>query len=297
MIKNILYSLFLHFLLITLIYANFNLRDVPKLEVKEISISLLEVKAEYNINKEQVNEQKPIEHKQISKEPEKQKETPKKEVKEEKPKEEEKKPQPSQKQQSEKKEEVKKQETTKKEVTKQIIEDKPKKDEEDKEKEIKKEEPKKEEEKKPKEEEAEEQPKKEEETKEIKADLKENEQSVNNLENLNLSVREKFNIRSQLKMCYRRARTEYKLEKSQFKVTIIAEIAQDGFIYSNLEEITDHTKYKEDRDYRTAINAVERAINLCNPLRNLPPDKYNIWKKVLLEFGEDNAKIIQDEKK
>lgn len=270
MIKNALYSLFLHFILITLIYANFNLRDVPKIEVKEVSISLLEVKADQNANKEKPKE-KPKKEKKAPKKKEKVKETPKQ-----------------------------------KKAKKELLDGKPEKAKKDKKKEVKKEEPKKEKPKKkkekpkekPKKEEkklVEEEKPKEEDKKETK-EVKEEEQNVNNLENINLSVREKFNLRSQLKMCYRRARAEYNLKESKFKITIIAEIAQDGFVYSNLEEITDEDKYKHDRDYKTAINVVERALNLCSPLRNLPADKYNIWKKVLLEFGENASKTTKEEK-
>ena len=41
MIKNLLYSLFLHFLLLTVIYANFNLKNIEENKTSEIAVSLI----------------------------------------------------------------------------------------------------------------------------------------------------------------------------------------------------------------------------------------------------------------
>ena len=46
MIRNTLYSLFLHFLLLLLIYANFNLKTIDESQITDISISLLEIDTE-----------------------------------------------------------------------------------------------------------------------------------------------------------------------------------------------------------------------------------------------------------
>lgn len=262
MIKNTLYSLFLHFVLVLLIYANFNLKTVPETKTNEISISLLEVKSNKNLSTTKEEIKKPIKKKQ------KPKEEPKEKIVE--------------KSLSEvTKEEIKEIKEKEKELPQEKIEEKPEKKAEKPKEKI--------EEKKPK--------KKEEKPKEVETSKPQEEKqnadqndkktaSVNNLENINLSAREKFNIQSQLKMCYKRAAIESGSEENDTIITVTAEISRDGFIESNLEEVIDDKKYESDKDYKIAIENVKRGIELCSPLRNLPLDKYEIWKRVLLEFGK-----------
>ncbi|MBU6339779.1 MAG: hypothetical protein KGQ36_07425 [Rickettsiales bacterium] len=264
MIKNTLYSLFLHFVLILLIYANFNLKTIPETKTNEISISLLEVKSNKNLStaKEEIKE--PVKKKPKAKP----KEKPVEKVVE--------------KSLSEvKKEEIKEIKEKEKELPQEKIEEKPEKKVEKPKEKIEKKKPEKIEEK-PKEVEV---PKPQEEKQNTDQNDKK-EASVNNLENINLSVREKFNIQSQLKMCYKRAAIESGSEENDTIIVVTAEISRDGFIESNLEEVIDDTKYQSDKDYKVAVENVRRGIELCSPLRNLPLDKYEIWKKVLLEFGK-----------
>lgn len=285
MIRNALYSLFLHFLLILLIYANFNLKTVIEPKTNEISISLVEIDATKNTSKTKKIEEKTPTKKQKKPKPEKD------------PNEVFDKPLPEI-----KKEEVKKvQEDKIEEPEKEII--KKKKEEKSKEKEPIKEIAEKKKEEKPKEVEAEKEPKKKEEEKPKVVDAPKSEKepekkeennkddkedkSVNNLENINLSVREKFNIQSQLKACYKRALVESETKDDKIRITIIAEVTLDGFIDSDLEEIIDTERYDKEANYKITVNNVRRAIELCSPLRNLPLEKYEIWKKVLLEFGEE----------
>lgn len=263
MIKNILYSLFLHFVFILIIYANFNLKTVTEKKTNEISISLLEVKS----NKNSATPKKPVEKKEKPKEKPVEKEVPK----------------------------VVEQSLA--EVKKQDIEEIKEKEKDLPEKKVEEKIEKKEEKPKEKPEEKKPEEKEEEKPKEIKTpDQKEEKQqnnqndkkdeSVNNLENLNLSVRERFNIHSQLKMCYKRAAIESNSEDNDTIIAIIAEVSRDGFIDSNLEEIIDDERYQSDKTYKVTVENVRRAVELCSPLRNLPLGKYEIWKKVLLEFGK-----------
>ncbi len=266
MIRNTLYSLFLHFLLILLIYANFNLKTVVEPKTNEISISLIEIDATKNASKTKKIEEVPVKKQKKVK--------PKKD-----PNEVVDKPLPEI-----KKEEVKKvQEEKIEELAKEITEKK--KEEKPKEVEVKKE-PKKKEEEKPKPIETQkpqkEPTKQEEDSKDDKEDT-----SVNNLENIDLSVREKFNIQSQLKACYKRALVESGTKDDKIRIAITAEVTHDGFIDSDLEEIMDTERYDQEANYKITINNVRRAVELCSPLRNLPLEKYEIWKKVLLEFGEE----------
>lgn len=302
MIKNTIYSIFLHLLFLLLIYVNFNFEDFEESESNQVSISFIELKAPKKISEikeEETTLINPEPIKEIVKEPEvikkiEEKQEPVKEAQviEEKPKKEEgKKEQP-------KKIEAKK-ESAKKTPSK-VAEEKPKKREEVKEQskkvEAKKEPPKKEEKKEPiketpKKEEIKEAPKVEPKIEAIQEESKKEMategESINNLETINLSLRERLNIKSQLKRCYIRAMQESRTQYNGIKVTVIADITHDGFIKSNINEATDQERYQEDKAYKASIDNAKRALNLCSPLRNLPSDKYDTWKKVLLDFGED----------
>ena len=51
MIKNLLYSLFLHFLLLLAIYANFDLKTVDESKTSEVSVSLVAINGDDTSNK------------------------------------------------------------------------------------------------------------------------------------------------------------------------------------------------------------------------------------------------------
>ena len=105
-----------------------------------------------------------------------------------------------------------------------------------------------------------------------------------------LSIRETINIQSQLKLCYKRALEESGFE-SKTKIVIRIEISQDGYIQNDLDEMVDLEKYNNPihKDYKIVIDNIKRALDLCSPLRNLPIDKYDSWKEIILQFdvGKD----------
>ena len=100
-----------------------------------------------------------------------------------------------------------------------------------------------------------------------------------------LSARETINIQSQIKMCYKRALEESGFE-SQTKIVIKIEISIDGYIENDLDDSIDFEKYNNPafKDYKIIIDNVKRALELCSPLRNLPKEKYDSWKEVSLQF-------------
>lgn len=100
-----------------------------------------------------------------------------------------------------------------------------------------------------------------------------------------LSARETINIQSQIKMCYKRALEESGFE-SQTKIVIKIQISIDGYIENDLDESIDFEKYNNPafKDYKIIIDNVKRALELCSPLRNLPKEKYDSWKEVSLQF-------------
>ena len=259
MIKNILYSLFIHFLLFSAIYFAFIKKNKKEIEAEQevlVSVITLDNKGVPPINElTQQPKEKPIE-------------TPKKEEKIENT--------------------SKKNEKT--EETKKI-----KKEAETKEKSPKKIE------KKPQKEEA--KPTENDNQETVKSDQKEDDKDFFKVMNLKafknitddvkgstLSIRETINIQSQLKLCYRRALEESGFE-SKTKIVIRIEISQDGYIQNDLDEMIDIEKYNDPafKDYKIVIDNIKRALDLCSPLRNLPIEKYDSWKEIILQFdvGKD----------
>jgi len=107
---------------------------------------------------------------------------------------------------------------------------------------------------------------------------------------LTLTARETINIQSQLKLCYKRALEESGFE-SKTKIIIKIEVSQDGYIQNDLDDMIDLEKYNNPtfKDYKIVIDNVKRALELCSPLRNLPIEKYESWKEIILQFdvGKD----------
>ena len=100
-----------------------------------------------------------------------------------------------------------------------------------------------------------------------------------------LSIRETINIQSQIKMCYKRAIEESGFE-SKIKIIIKINISKDGYIENDLDEMIDLDKYNNPvfKDYKIIIDNIKRALELCSPLRNLPNEKYQSWKEIILQF-------------
>lgn len=270
MSKHVLYSIFLHLGIIILLYFAFNFKDfeddTPKVTVSfnpnpEAPISPQEP---IPAPKEEIIEPKKEEPKILPKEIKKSVEKPK-----EKP--------------VEKPKEIVKKEAVKKEEIKKLPEVKAKEEIKPIKEQIK----------------APEAPKLKEDKKE-KAEGKPAENSVkiaatktaaveNTIQQLNLSAREKYNIQSQLKRCYQKAVAENKAT-SEILINVKVMISQDGYLKSNLEEIIDQNLYHSPQGaaYKTAIDNARSAIRFCNPLRNLPADKFDTWKDVTLQFDGKN---------
>jgi len=102
---------------------------------------------------------------------------------------------------------------------------------------------------------------------------------------LGMSTREMMNIQSQLKLCYKRS-----IEESGFssntKIILKITISKDGYIENDLDEMIDLDKYNNPdfKDYKIIIDNIRRSLDLCSPLRNLPTEKYDLWKEIILQF-------------
>jgi outer membrane biosynthesis protein TonB len=263
MIKNILYSLFIHFLLFSAIYFAFIKKDKKEIEnEQEILISVISVDSKgvppinENIEKPEKIEEKPPEKIEEKKEEIKDSEAPK-EVIPKKTKKEKIKPQtPKKIAENSKKEEI---ETPKNQVE-EASSAKPNDKKDD-----------------------------------VKdffkiMNLKAFKNVTEDEKGSTLSIRETINIQSQLKLCYKRALEESGFE-SKTKIVIKIEISQDGYIQNDLDEMVDLEKYNNPihKDYKIVIDNIKRALDLCSPLRNLPIEKYDSWKEIILQFdvGKD----------
>lgn len=111
----------------------------------------------------------------------------------------------------------------------------------------------------------------------------------NTIEKLRLSAREKLNISSQIKRCYQKAIKDSG-KTSEVLILVKINITIDGRISSNLNEIIDFDAYNNDDDlsYKIAIDNASNALKYCNPLRNLPQNKYDRWKEITLQFDGRN---------
>lgn len=292
MIRNLLYSIFLHSILVGVIYLNFNIHKPQQAKTSEIAVTLMSLDGDEKTGNpapaapkqeekpkdegaKEVEENKPAEAPKVSEKNEIKK-TPKKVAKAKVSKEIKKHPTP------EKNEEFKQQQ---KEEVKQVDAKKPQEDKVQNQNEDK------EENEVAKKEEASQAKKEAEKDSEQKIKQSAKQQDLvdmaNSLENLDLSGREKYNIETQLKFCYRMALNESKFE-GNLKIMAAVQISKDGKITFDLEKTVDKNRYDNatETDYRKMISNIERALDLCSPLRNLPIDKYDIWKEVVLEFGE-----------
>ncbi len=110
----------------------------------------------------------------------------------------------------------------------------------------------------------------------------------NSMESLDLLAREKFNIQTQIKRCYKKALQENG-QDNQMVINAHIFIAQDGFIdldvviFKILSEKIKNGAEKED--FYRAKETIKKALKFCSPIRNLPQDKYDIWKEIDLRFG------------
>lgn len=107
------------------------------------------------------------------------------------------------------------------------------------------------------------------------------------LESLQLSAREKFNIQSQLRACYKRSLAN--VPKSNYTAVVIVTILQDGTIDFDADNIIDPKLYNNPKDtnYKNRMDSILQTLELCSPLRNMPSDKYEIWREFTIEFGAE----------
>jgi hypothetical protein len=106
-----------------------------------------------------------------------------------------------------------------------------------------------------------------------------------NFEANGLSNRQKFNIQAQIKLCYQRAIFESRKYSNQ-KVVTKAKINQDGTIESDIYQQIKSENYLDPNNYqyKIAIDNVKRALELCSPIRNIPSNITEQLQDLIFEF-------------
>jgi outer membrane biosynthesis protein TonB len=97
-----------------------------------------------------------------------------------------------------------------------------------------------------------------------------------------LSISEKDAIRSQFAKCWRMpagVRGDYTLQ-----VIVRVLLNADGTVKQAGITKEQAGRYTSDHVFRAAADSALRAVQLCSPLKNLPPDKYQTWKDLELNF-------------
>lgn len=108
--------------------------------------------------------------------------------------------------------------------------------------------------------------------------------NVEKIQSINLSAREKFSISLQIKRCYKKAIMETALTNN-IPVKINVKLDIDGEIKMSTLKILNEKDYiNSPSDLEIAMKNVTLALEMCSPIRNLPKDKYAIWQDVELLF-------------
>lgn len=105
------------------------------------------------------------------------------------------------------------------------------------------------------------------------------------IENINLTPREKFNLKTQIKRCYIWA-TSQNNYVNKVKIKFSINISELGFIETNIKDIINKKRYKTNKDYQKSVDNAIKTIELCNPIRQLPSNKFDILKEINIEIGE-----------
>ena len=103
-----------------------------------------------------------------------------------------------------------------------------------------------------------------------------------------LSVTTEYSIQMQYKDCWSPPMgAEYK--KNNYLVTVKLELEKNGRVKSR--EILERNRMGTDGKYRVFAEAVDRAVLMCNPIKNLPPKTYENWSTMILRFNPEGMMV------
>jgi hypothetical protein len=98
---------------------------------------------------------------------------------------------------------------------------------------------------------------------------------------LPLSLSETDAIRSQFVKCWNVPAGAKDAEN--LIVVLHITVAQDGSV-TGVQMARDQGRYSSDSFFRAAADSAMRAVRLCSPLKNLPPEKFSTWSDMELTF-------------
>ena len=114
--------------------------------------------------------------------------------------------------------------------------------------------------------------------------LKESDRNDEDIEEQPLSTRQKFNMQMQIRRCYKSAIIESG-EISSIAIKIKASLQRNGVVDTDSIEILNESDYQDNQqELNISLNNAKRALEICSPIRNLPRDKYDAWRKIELVF-------------
>lgn len=100
-----------------------------------------------------------------------------------------------------------------------------------------------------------------------------------------LSARERFNVLTQIRGCYKIVTKESKLTNPEDTIVTIR-VTKAKMIENNLDEVIDISKYNSDQNYRSTIDGIRRVFEICSPLRNVDLKDKEVSAEIMLKFGD-----------
>ncbi len=97
-----------------------------------------------------------------------------------------------------------------------------------------------------------------------------------------LSITEKDAIRSQFVKCWRMPAGSMNAHELAARVRV--KLNPDGSVNSAELAADQRGRYSSDQFFRAAADSAIRAVWKCNPVQNLPTDKYDAWSDMELNF-------------
>ncbi len=104
------------------------------------------------------------------------------------------------------------------------------------------------------------------------------------VDDFGISGREKANLKIQITRCYQESKKNF--QKLNLDVSINIRVARNGVIdYKNMIFTNQIELSKIDPKILKKITiSIAKTLQDCSPLRNLPKDKYDIWKNMNIKF-------------
>ena len=103
-----------------------------------------------------------------------------------------------------------------------------------------------------------------------------------------LSVTTEYSIQMQFKDCWSpQLGAEYK--ENKYLVTVKLSLDKNGSVKSR--EIIERNRMATDSKYRIFAESVDRAVLMCNPIKNLSPKNYQNWSTMILKFNPEGMMV------